>query len=114
MSCYSYSLYSHGLALEEKNKNDKAVSFLALYLVWIICVQLLHYLTVELKDLSYLAALSTAEDDLGAIFDLIKENAMQSKRAGGLGNDITNIRATDSWIKSTNGKSSGIIPFTRC
>ncbi|MGI9515458.1 MAG: ribonucleotide reductase N-terminal alpha domain-containing protein, partial [Pirellulaceae bacterium] len=47
--------------------------------------------------------LSTAQDDLENIFKVIADNARLSKWAGGLGNDWTNIRATNSHIKGTNG-----------
>jgi ribonucleoside-diphosphate reductase alpha chain len=57
--------------------------------------------------------LSTAMDDLEHIFKVIADNASLSKWAGGLGNDWTNIRATNSHIKGTNGRSQGIIPFLK-
>ena len=38
---------------------------------------------------------------------------MLSKWAGGLGNDWTNVRATNSYIKGTNGQSQGVIPFLK-
>jgi len=57
--------------------------------------------------------LSTVSDDLSHIFKVIADNAMLSKWAGGLGNDWTNIRATNSHIHGTNGKSQGVIPFLK-
>ena len=57
--------------------------------------------------------LTTVQDDLGHIFKSIGDNAALSKWAGGLGNDWTNIRATGSHIKGTNGKSQGVIPFLK-
>ncbi len=57
--------------------------------------------------------LSTVPDDLAGIYDAIKDNAMLSKYAGGLGNDWTPVRGMGSHIKSTNGKSLGIIPFLK-
>lgn len=57
--------------------------------------------------------LSTISDDLVGIYDGIKENALLSKFAGGLGNDWTPIRAMGSHIKGTNGKSQGVIPFLK-
>ena len=47
-----------GLALEEKNKNDKAIEFYSLISSMDYMCATPHYLTAELKDLSYLAALS--------------------------------------------------------
>lgn len=57
--------------------------------------------------------LSTVSDDLDNIFKSIADNAKLSKWAGGLGNDWTNIRATNSHIKGTNGQSQGVIPFLK-
>ena len=57
--------------------------------------------------------LSTVSDDLDSIFKQIGDNARLSKWAGGLGNDWTNIRATNSHIKGTNGQSQGVIPFLK-
>lgn len=57
--------------------------------------------------------LSTAQDDLENIFKVIADNARLSKWAGGLGNDWTNVRATNSHIKGTNGQSQGVIPFLK-
>ena len=57
--------------------------------------------------------LSTAQDDLEHIFKMVSDNAKLSKWAGGLGNDWTNVRATNSYIAGTNGKSQGVIPFLK-
>ncbi len=55
--------------------------------------------------------LSTVPDDLEGIFGAIRDNAMLSKFAGGLGNDWTPVRALGSHIDGTNGQSQGPIPF---
>jgi ribonucleoside-diphosphate reductase alpha chain len=57
--------------------------------------------------------LTTISDDLEGIYDGIKENALLSKYAGGLGNDWTQVRALGSHIKGTNGKSQGVVPFLK-
>jgi len=57
--------------------------------------------------------LTTVGDDLEAIFKAVSDNARLSKWAGGLGNDWTPVRAMGSWIKGTNGKSQGIVPFLK-
>jgi ribonucleoside-diphosphate reductase alpha chain len=57
--------------------------------------------------------LTTVADDLDGIYEAIKENALLSKFAGGLGNDWTPVRAMGSHIKGTNGKSQGVIPFLK-
>jgi ribonucleoside-diphosphate reductase alpha chain len=57
--------------------------------------------------------LTTVADDLDGIYEALKENALLSKFAGGLGNDWTNVRALGSHIKGTNGKSQGVVPFLK-
>jgi len=57
--------------------------------------------------------LTTVGDDLDGIYEAIKENALLSKFAGGLGNDWTAVRALGSHIKGTNGKSQGVVPFLK-
>lgn len=57
--------------------------------------------------------LTTVQDDLDHIFKSVSDNAKLSKWAGGLGNDWTNIRATNAHIKGTNGQSQGVIPFLK-
>ena len=55
--------------------------------------------------------LSTVQDDLYDIYSALRDNAMLSKFAGGLGNDWTNVRASGAKIKGTRGKSLGVVPF---
>ncbi len=57
--------------------------------------------------------LSTVPDDLGGIYSAIKDNALLSKFAGGLGNDWTRVRGLGAYIKGTNGKSQGVVPFLK-
>ncbi|MEW5791650.1 MAG: ribonucleoside-diphosphate reductase subunit alpha [Pseudomonadota bacterium] len=57
--------------------------------------------------------LTTVSDDLDGIYDAIKENALLSKFSGGLGNDWTPVRALGAYIKGTNGKSQGVVPFLK-
>ena len=57
--------------------------------------------------------ITTVADDLDGIYEALKENALLSKFAGGLGNDWTNVRALGSHIKGTNGKSQGVVPFLK-
>jgi ribonucleoside-diphosphate reductase alpha chain len=57
--------------------------------------------------------LTTVADDLDGIYEAIKENALLSKFAGGLGNDWTRVRALGSHIKGTNGESQGVVPFLK-
>src|SRR5450830_1928096 len=57
--------------------------------------------------------LTTVADDLDGIYESIKENALLSKFAGGLGNDWTRVRALGAHIKGTNGESQGVVPFLK-
>ncbi len=57
--------------------------------------------------------LTTVPDDLDGIFSAIRDDAMLSKFAGGLGNDWTRVRAMGAHIKGTNGKSQGVVPFLK-
>ncbi len=57
--------------------------------------------------------LSTVPDNLGGIYNSIRDNALLSKFAGGLGNDWTRVRGLGAHIKGTNGKSQGVVPFLK-
>jgi ribonucleoside-diphosphate reductase alpha chain len=57
--------------------------------------------------------LTTVPDDLEGIYESLKDNALLSKYAGGLGNDWTNVRALGAHIKGTNGESQGVVPFLK-
>jgi ribonucleoside-diphosphate reductase alpha chain len=57
--------------------------------------------------------LTTIPDNLYGIYGAIQDNAMLSKFAGGLGNDWTPVRALGAYIKGTNGKSQGVVPFLK-
>lgn len=57
--------------------------------------------------------LTTVSDSLDGIYGSIRDNAMLSKYAGGLGNDWTNVRAMGAHIRGTDGKSQGVVPFLK-
>lgn len=57
--------------------------------------------------------LTTIQDDLGDIYNSIRDNALLSKYAGGIGNDWTPVRGMGAHIKGTNGKSLGVVPFMK-
>ena len=57
--------------------------------------------------------LTTVPDALDGIYDAIKDNALLSKYAGGLGNDWSAVRGMGAYIKGTNGASQGVIPFLK-
>ncbi|CED83798.1 ribonucleotide reductase alpha subunit [Phaffia rhodozyma] len=53
------------------------------------------------------------DDSIEGIYDTLKQCAMISKTAGGIGLNIHNIRAKGSYIAGTNGYSNGIVPMLR-
>jgi len=53
------------------------------------------------------------DDSIEGIYDTLKDCAMISKNAGGIGISVHNIRATGSYIRGTNGTSNGIVPMLR-
>ena len=57
--------------------------------------------------------LTTIPDELEGIYNSIKDNALLSKFAGGLGNDWTPVRGLGAHIKGTNGESQGVVPFLK-
>lgn len=59
----------------------------------------------------YLIAMQ--EDSIAGIYDTLKQAALISKFSGGIGLHIHDIRATNSLIRGTNGKSTGIIPMLK-
>ena len=57
--------------------------------------------------------LTTVPDALDGIYSAIRDNALLSKYAGGLGNDWTRVRGLGAHIKGTNGRSQGVVPFLK-
>src|SRR6202012_684388 len=57
--------------------------------------------------------LTTVPDDLDGIFKAVRDNALLSKYAGGLGNDWSRVRGLGAHIRGTNGQSQGVVPFLK-
>ena len=57
--------------------------------------------------------LTIKEDSIEGIYDTLKQCALISKSAGGIGISVHNVRATGSYIKGTNGTSNGLVPMLR-
>ena len=111
---YFWMRVAMGLSLREENKNDRAIEFyniLSNFRFTSATPTLFNAGTLHPQLSS--CYLSTVSDDLDGIFKAIADNAKLSKWAGGLGNDWTNIRATNSHIGGTNGQSQGVIPFLK-
>ena len=105
---------SMGLALNEENKEEKAIEFYKLLssFDYMSSTPTLFNSGTLHSQLSS-CYLSTIPDDLRGIFEGISDDAMLSKFAGGLGNDWSQVRALGSYIEGTNGKSQGVIPFLK-
>ena len=103
-----------GLALEEKDREARAIEFYNLLssFDFMSSTPTLFNSGTRRSQLSS-CYLTTVSDDLDGIYEALKENALLSKFAGGLGNDWTNVRALGSHIKGTNGKSQGVVPFLK-
>src|SRR5689334_21020553 len=57
--------------------------------------------------------LTMKEDSIDGIYSTLRQTALISQSAGGIGLSIHNIRAKGSFIKGTNGTSNGIVPMLR-
>ncbi len=103
-----------GLATEEEDKNGRAIEFYNLLSSFdYMCSTPTLFNAGTLRPQLSSCYLTTVPDDLHGIYNAIHDNAMLSKWAGGLGNDWTQVRALGSYIKGTNGKSQGIVPFLK-
>ncbi len=111
---YFWMRVAMGLALQEENPEERAIEFYNLLssMRFSSATPTLFNSATNHPQLSS-CYLSTVSDDLGHIFKCVSDNAMLSKWAGGLGNDWTNIRATNAHISGTNGRSQGVIPFLK-
>ena len=103
-----------GLAIEEENREERAIEFYKLLssFDYMSSTPTLFNSGTRRPQLSS-CYLTTIPDDLDGIFGAMKDNALLSKWAGGLGNDWTSVRAMNSYIKGTNGKSQGVVPFLK-
>ncbi|MGC9238894.1 MAG: ribonucleoside-diphosphate reductase subunit alpha [Acidithiobacillus sp.] len=103
-----------GLALEEIDREEQAIAFYEVLsrFEFVSSTPTLFNAGTLRPQLSS-CFLTTVADDLDGIYEAIKDNALLSKYSGGLGNDWTPVRALGSYIKGTNGKSQGVVPFLK-
>ncbi|SDM27606.1 ribonucleoside-diphosphate reductase class II [Franzmannia pantelleriensis] len=103
-----------GLALNEDDREGRAIEFYELLssFDYMASTPTLFNSGTQRSQLSS-CYLTTVPDDLDSIYSAIRDNALLSKWAGGLGNDWTPVRALGSYIKGTNGKSQGVVPFLK-
>jgi len=103
-----------GLALNEPERERRAIEFYEVLSTFdFMSSTPTLFNSATLRSQLSSCYLTTVDDDLDGIYEALKENALLSKFAGGLGNDWTNVRALGSHIKGTNGKSQGVVPFLK-
>ncbi|HEX6971886.1 MAG TPA: ribonucleoside-diphosphate reductase subunit alpha [Limnochordia bacterium] len=103
-----------GLSLNEADKERWAIAFYRLHARWLFCASTPTLFNAGTRHPQLSSCfLTTIPDDLGDIFKAIRDNALLSKWAGGIGNDWTPVRALGAPIRGTNGKSQGVIPFMK-
>ena len=103
-----------GLSLNEVNREERAIEFYEILSSFdFMSSTPTLFNSGTLRSQLSSCYLTTVADDLGGIYDAIKENALLSKFAGGLGNDWTPVRALGAHIKGTNGESQGVVPFLK-
>ncbi len=103
-----------GLALDEIDREARAIEFYEILSSFdFMSSTPTLFNSGSLRSQLSSCYLTTVPDDLDGIYESIKENALLSKFAGGLGNDWTRVRALGSHIKGTNGESQGVVPFLK-
>ncbi|MDO3386919.1 ribonucleoside-diphosphate reductase subunit alpha [Gilvimarinus sp. SDUM040013] len=103
-----------GLAIEEDNREERAIEFYRLLssFDYMSSTPTLFNAGTLRPQLSS-CYLTNIPDNLHGIYGAMQDNAMLSKFAGGLGNDWTPVRSLGSYIKGTNGRSQGVVPFLK-
>ena len=105
---------SMGLAMNEENKEEKAIEFYnALSQFYLCCSTPTLFNSGSTHSQLSSCYLNTFDDSIDGIFEGVWQEARKSKFAGGLGFDVSNFRASGSYVKGTNGKSSGLIPWLK-
>ena len=105
---------SMGLAINEVEREEKTIEFYNLLSSFnFMSSTPTLFNSGSLRPQLSSCYLTTVPDDLAGIFDAIKDDALLSKYAGGLGNDWTRVRGLGSRIKGTNGESQGVVPFLK-
>ena len=103
-----------GLAVREIDREARAIEFYLLLSSFdFMCSTPTLFNAGTLRPQLSSCFLTTIDDDLAGIFKAVKDNALLSKYAGGLGNDWSNVRGLGAHIKGTNGQSQGLVPFLK-
>jgi ribonucleoside-diphosphate reductase alpha chain len=103
-----------GLAMNEENKEEWAIKYYDMFsqFLYTSSTPTLFNSGTARSQLSS-CYLNTFDDSIDGIFDGAWQEARKSKYAGGLGLDVTPFRSTGSYIKGTNGVSSGLVPWLK-
>ncbi|WP_446743246.1 ribonucleoside-diphosphate reductase subunit alpha [Silvibacterium acidisoli] len=103
-----------GLAVREIDRDARAIEFYELLSSFdFMCSTPTLFNSGTLRPQLSSCFLTTIGDDLDGIFKAIKDNALLSKYAGGLGNDWSPVRGLGAHIRGTNGQSQGVVPFLK-
>ncbi len=103
-----------GLAMREIDRDARAIEFYELLSSFdFMCSTPTLFNSGTLRPQLSSCFLTTISDDLDGIFKAIKDNALLSKYAGGLGNDWSGVRGLGAHIRGTNGQSQGVVPFLK-
>ncbi len=103
-----------GLAINEIDREARAIEFYRLLSSFdFMCSTPTLFNSGTLRPQLSSCYLTTIPDDLEGIYSAIRDNALLSKFAGGLGNDWTQVRGLGARIHGTNGKSQGVVPFLK-
>jgi len=103
-----------GLATREIDRDARAIEFYDLLSSFdFMCSTPTLFNAGTLRPQLSSCFLTTISDNLDGIFKSIKDNALLSKYAGGLGNDWTGVRGLGARIAGTNGESQGVVPFLK-
>ncbi|WP_154222801.1 ribonucleoside-diphosphate reductase subunit alpha [Marinicella rhabdoformis] len=109
-----YMRVAMGLAINEINREDRAIEFYELLSSFdFMSSTPTLFNSGTLRPQLSSCYLTTVPDDLDGIFSAIKDDALLSKYAGGLGNDWSRVRGLGAHIKGTNGESQGVVPFLK-
>ncbi len=103
-----------GLAINEIDREERAIEFYRLLSSFdFMSSTPTLFNSGTLRPQLSSCYLTTVPDDLAGIYSAMRDNALLSKFAGGLGNDWTRVRGLGAHIKGTNGKSQGVVPFLK-
>ena len=103
-----------GLAINEKDKEKKAVEFYEAISTFRVCPSTpTLFNSGSIRSQLSSCYLNTFDDSIDGIFEGAWQEARKSKFAGGLGFDVSNFRSSGSYIKGTNGTSSGLVPWLK-